>query len=111
MPQLLHFLSVDRRARVPQVSVVFRTYDVFGSGARRGGEESKTRDEADDIDWGVLAIYTCSASCVPPAPSTLDVIAYPEEFVWMQAPPADPMGTVEGEQLSVVQEEEEAKLS
>ena len=38
------------------------------------------------VDWGILAVYTCSASCDPPAgPSGIP--GYLQEFVWRQAIP------------------------
>lgn len=41
--------------------------------------------DVDALDWGALAVYTCSASCSP-APS--EVSAYADEYVWIQPPAA-----------------------
>jgi hypothetical protein len=35
-------------------------------------------------DWGMVAIYSCSASCPPQAGGNGG--AYAEEFVWVQPP-------------------------
>jgi len=44
--------------------------------------------QADAIDWGTLAIYTCAARCSPLAP-----VKYLREFLWMQNVSADEVVT------------------
>ncbi|RWW34409.1 hypothetical protein GW17_00000821 [Ensete ventricosum] len=42
------------------------------------------RNDPDSLDWGTIAIYTCSASCG-------SSISYKEEFAWVQLYPTAPM--------------------
>ena len=44
-------------------------------------DQNEDPTATDSLDWGTVAVYTCSASCAAPpaAPS-----AYAEEFVWHQ---------------------------
>jgi pre-rRNA-processing protein TSR4 len=41
---------------------------------------------AKEIDWGVVAVYTCTASCGSTSDTTMDPVlgAYREEFAWKQ---------------------------
>lgn len=50
--------------------------------ARKGGDKGGTSEEEgakDRLDWGTIAVYTCTASCG-------DNGAYVEEAAWMQPP-------------------------
>ncbi|XP_065042441.1 uncharacterized protein LOC135675816 isoform X3 [Musa acuminata AAA Group] len=42
------------------------------------------RNDPDSLDWGTIAVYTCSASCG-------SSISYKEEFAWVQLYPTAPM--------------------
>jgi len=40
----------------------------------------------DDLDWGIIAVYTCKSSC----PSSQEKGEYMEEFAWRQDVQGDP---------------------
>ena len=61
MPQLLHYLRVDAKAQMP---------DKPGGVCRLGA-----------MDWGTLAIYTCTKSC-----QGGEKKGYLEEMLWRQKP-------------------------
>lgn len=42
------------------------------------------RNDPDSLDWGTIAVYTCSASCG-------SSLSYKEEFAWVQLYPTAPM--------------------
>lgn len=56
-----------------------------GKGKKEGG-----KNRLDGLDWGVVAVYTCTASCGgcggSPAEGGRDDAAYREEFAWRQPP-------------------------
>jgi hypothetical protein len=58
MPQLLHFLGVEARTEVKW--------------------DKAPRVTQGQMDWGTLAVYTCTRSC--------GGAGYKDEFVWRQAP-------------------------
>lgn len=60
---------------MPQMLCAIEEFEYWGGGAGDTLEEAK-----DVLDWGVLAIYTCSASCAKHE----DVCAYAEEYCWHQ---------------------------
>jgi len=71
MPQLLHYLKVD-------AATIVKPF---------GGLEGLRKDGA--LDWGTLAIYTCTQSCgeggnLKATDSVLS--SYLEEAVWRQDP-------------------------
>jgi hypothetical protein len=50
--------------------------------------EGRGRDEV-ELDWGCLAVFSCSASCHPLPPDSPDSdSAYADEYVWVQPHPS-----------------------
>ena len=50
--------------------------------SRKGGDKGETSEDEggkDGLDWGTIAVYTCTASCG-------DSGSYLEEAAWMQPP-------------------------
>jgi hypothetical protein len=71
MPQLLYYLNVDRKTRVkPQTP---------SSSSQQ--EVRFTNDSDEDIDWGTLDVYTCTASCPGSSASSQCDGSYIEECV------------------------------
>ena len=70
MPQLLHYLKVDATISVKPFAGV--------QGLRKDGT----------LDWGTLAVYTCTQSCGEGGRLTKDSgpSSYLEEVVWRQEP-------------------------
>ncbi|CAN0429666.1 unnamed protein product, partial [Phaeothamnion confervicola] len=75
MPQLLHYLRVESgaapaaaAARLAQLQIENRSWRAGGDGGdgARGLFATKT-----SIDWGVLTIYTCTASCDVVGPAAI----------------------------------------
>jgi hypothetical protein len=94
MPQLLHYLRVDRRTIIAQQKIDSEAE----TGTENGntlGEMTNEKKEAlqlllnktdEDIDWGTIDIYTCTASCSKSnTPSHTDS-AYIEETTYVQKP-------------------------
>lgn len=72
MPQLIHFLGTD--ADIVQ--------DTDASLSQEAAAEKLKQISQDTLDWGVLAVYTCSESCE----ETEESDHYSEEFVYRQPP-------------------------
>ena len=107
MPQLLHYLGVDDEsqsgaleAAVPQPqasSELSSESECEGKAAASDGAEAAAaaraaealrRLGADVMDWGVLAVYTCTASCSreEDASGGANFGSYTPEFIWRQSP-------------------------
>ena len=116
MPQLLHFLRVDRRTKIaegnnyhadqmPELKTSEAVDEADGSSRckddstgreKEGGcsEDSVLQNKCDeDIDWGTIDIYTCTASCshiasnsVSNSNSKVERSAYIEEMTYVQKP-------------------------
>jgi hypothetical protein len=77
MPQLLHFLKTERQTTLtPSAEAARLLQNQEAADAEGGMVFRNARDE--DIDFGTLDVYTCTASC-----SLLGVV---EEVVRIQAP-------------------------
>ena len=66
-------------------AAVRRVQDEFLNGSSSAAT-TKTQNGALEIDWGVVAVYTCQNSCVAgnsPAPPELG--GYREEYAWVQS--------------------------
>ena len=73
MPQLLHYLCVDKNTAVEK-----REEDNCISSVNRLSE---------DIDWGSIDIFTCTASCSRGLALNSCGDAYIEELIMTQKPP------------------------
>jgi hypothetical protein len=98
MPQLLHYLAVDRNTHTNGAS----NGGTETSGEMRRGFLNKSKR---DIDWGSLDVYTCTGSCSaakPPVSSSASISdsdsgskgssshsGYVEEYVFVQPPVSD----------------------
>lgn len=80
MPQLLHYLSVDKSTEVNKFRCAYTADD-------KGAPSPNLKDlfvnsNNEDMDWGSVDVYTCAKSCTPP-----DDTPYVSEFCWRQPPP------------------------
>ena len=46
--------------------------------------DAASEERSDGLDWGVVAVYTCAASCATASGPSSDQCGYAEEFVWHQ---------------------------
>jgi Programmed cell death protein 2, C-terminal putative domain len=99
MPQLLHFLRVDRRTKLAQSS----SENISDSPLAQESPsllkvEGETSDEAEvvescllqnrteeDLDWGTIDVYTCTASCSAKGSEPNDSACI-EEVTYVQRP-------------------------
>lgn len=93
MPQLLHYLRVDRKTKVTDASKALACLgpEPPPEGAEQpmpAELESIVENKTDeDIDWGMIDVYTCTASCaVSTDASGGDHCAYLDEGVSIQKP-------------------------
>jgi hypothetical protein len=118
MPQLLHFLNVDRKTKLDRAiaDAAMRDAQAKAEAAARAatqpadGTGSAAAESAsvpvpdphapsevdtdnlfcneagEDIDWGTLDVYTCTASCPGSCAGAKCGSAYVEELVLMQPP-------------------------
>ena len=106
MPQMLHYLRVDKRTKIgnnnnsnnyPPLSTISEDKEVVDDDIPISSIQKDYNDNIDnekilienkmdeDLDWGTLDVYTCIASC---SPSTIkpEDSTYLEEFVYVQQP-------------------------
>ncbi len=50
------------------------------------GTSSKKGERGGNLDWGTIAVYTCTASCGNGGIVSKENGAYMEEVAWMQPP-------------------------
>ena len=91
MPQLLHYLN-------PASSASTVTSSASDDSNVAAVEKTRVHLAEDSLDWGTLAVFTCTASCQYRDASTtedegdisngakIQRCAYVEEFVWRQGP-------------------------
>lgn len=89
MPQLLHYLRVDRRTTIAQQKMEIEKENL-------GKMTNEKKEEAlqlllnkldEDIDWGTIDVYTCTASCSTNSKTSNDTdSAYIEETTYVQKP-------------------------
>ena len=107
MPQMLHYLRVDKRTKISENIGDISTMDDPTLPASDDAESLPTEESIkgtqnahsgaghgpsvdcvlqnkneEDIDWGTIDIYTCTASCTPSGVET----AYVEEVTYIQRP-------------------------
>jgi hypothetical protein len=81
MPQLLHHLRVDKKTTMIPSQVLQQQQVPEAVGANNVMFLNSSNE---DIDWGTVDVYTCSASCDASKESSC---TYLEECVVIQAPP------------------------
>lgn len=95
MPQLLHYLRVDRRTTIAQQNIDLAAGKEIEK--EHLGEMTKEKKEEalqlllnkldEDIDWGTIDVYTCTASCSTKSKTSNDTdSAYIEETTYVQRP-------------------------
>jgi hypothetical protein len=78
MPQLLHYVLKSSSAPSAAAEV---------PDSRQAAEEARAHLNEDTLDWGTLAVFTCTASCGGSSfRSSDETPAYTPEFVWRQSP-------------------------
>jgi pre-rRNA-processing protein TSR4 len=104
MPQMLHFLRVDEKTKISENSGDVSTMndptlpasnDAESLPVEEGIQSVNTADgrgatadclvqnkNEEDIDWGTIDVYTCTASCTPSGSEN----AYIEEVTYVQRP-------------------------
>jgi pre-rRNA-processing protein TSR4 len=104
MPQMLHFLRVDEKTKISEnledVSIMNdptlpASNDADSLPIEEGIQSTNTGDgrgatadcllqnkNEEDIDWGTIDVYTCTASCTPSGSEN----AYIEEVTYVQRP-------------------------
>jgi hypothetical protein len=76
MPQLIHYLDVDTGVQATEVNAEEVSEEAL---------EKLKQISQETLDWGVLAVYTCSASCDEDESLSLQD-RYTEEYVYRQPP-------------------------
>jgi hypothetical protein len=83
MPQMLHYLHVDKQTTmIPSQALQEQTSEPHGQPLPSTAVFLNSANE--DIDWGTLDVYTCSASCDV---STDVGCTYIEEYIYRRPPP------------------------
>ena len=103
MPQLLHFLRVDEKTKIgstydstykpmPSLDENAESVDKIQDPSAGGNDETQGSEELllenkkeEDLDWGTIDVYTCTASCSPTIKNMEDS-TYIEECTYMQRP-------------------------
>lgn len=114
MPQLLHYLHIDKKTTMMPAQVLEQQQQAAGD--RKDVLFLNSANE--DIDWGTIDVYTCTNSCQA---SSTTAGGYVEEYVYLQPPPRSgpvivkpelPEHTTkdasDGNNLVSIQEEEDA---
>ncbi|CAM9137286.1 unnamed protein product [Chrysoparadoxa australica] len=70
MPQMLHYLQVEANTKGPQLAEALRqssTTAPLGTKptVKGAAAEANLFTSSTSLDWGVLAVYTCTSSCSP----------------------------------------------
>lgn len=73
MPQLLHYLRVDKNTAVEKHN--------------ERDQISPVNRSSEDIDWGSIDIFTCTASCSTGLDFSSCRDAYVDELIMIQHPP------------------------
>ena len=83
MPQLLHYLGVDKRAKGEETEA-----GMMPEGLTIEQQQLYRMATQKSLDWGSIDVYTCTASCEKIASKVKEVGGgrYLEEFVFVQPP-------------------------